>query len=177
MNLLKLFKIIGKLKFEKRRGWIQKGISSEIESVADHSYRTAMIILFLEDYWRKLGLDYDRMLKMALIHDLPEAIIGDITPRDDVQDKEKLENDAMKEIIELSDEFMMLNEIWEDLLKNKSKESKIVWQIDKLEMGLQALDYKCKDNSELYSEFFLSIEEKLSESKLVELFHFIKNTY
>lgn len=174
MDLLKLFRLIGKLKFEKRKGWIQKGISSEIESVADHSFRTAIIILFLEDYWKKLGLDHERMLKMALIHDLPEAIIGDITPRDKVSNKKEQEKQAMNEIITLSDEFKSLKYIWEDLFYEKSKEAKLIWQVDKLEMALQAMDYGAKKNPEIYSEFFLSVENKLFEPKLKEIYGFLK---
>ena len=177
MNLIKLLKIIGKLKSEKRRGWIQKGIQSEIESVADHTFRTAIITLFLEDYWKKLGLNHERMLKMALIHDLPEALIGDITPRDNVSNKVEQEIEAMKKLMELSDDFMELKDIWEDLSMNKSKESNIIWQIDKFEMALQAMDYDCKDDPEIYSEFFLSVENKLSEPKLKELFHLLKKDY
>ena len=88
MKIIDFFKIVGKLKSEKRKGWIQQGVKTErIESVADHVFMTTLITLALEDHWREQGLDANKMIKMALIHDLPEALTGDITPRDNVKNK------------------------------------------------------------------------------------------
>lgn len=44
--------------------------------------------------------DMGRVIKMALVHDIGEAIIGDITPHAGISDEEKfrMENDAVKKI-------------------------------------------------------------------------------
>ena len=63
----------------------------------------------------------------------------------------------------------------EDYIGKKSEESRIITQIDKLEMAFQALDYDSEENNELYSEFFLSVEDKLIEPKLKEIFNFLKS--
>ena len=66
--------------------------------MADHSYSMAimaMIISDLDDY------DSEKILKMVLLHDLAESKIGDFTPdKISKNEKEKLENNAFKEIIE-----------------------------------------------------------------------------
>lgn len=47
------------------------------ETVACHMYRVALMAMVLRDN----GLDVARCVQMALVHDLAEAIVGDITPR------------------------------------------------------------------------------------------------
>lgn len=54
------------------------------ESVADHSYRAAVLAMALPP-----GLDRDRCVKMALLHDLAESMVGDITPSCGVTTEEK----------------------------------------------------------------------------------------
>ena len=175
MKIIEILNKINGLKSLKRQGWIQKGLkSNEVESVADHSFKLAIITLFLQDYWEKLGLNSNKMLKMALIHDLGEAIIGDITPRDNVEDKIKKENEAVNQLIKLTDFFNDYSNIWEEFIKAQSEEAKIIIQLDKLEMALQALDYAGKDGDEIYDEFFLSVENSIREPYLKKIFNHVK---
>src|SRR2546428_12890382 len=74
------WQLLERLKLEPRRGWKEKLRLSHVESVADHSYGVAMLCLFLA--WSPSGYDLERLLKLALIHDLDEAITGDLTPED-----------------------------------------------------------------------------------------------
>ncbi|TFG39041.1 MAG: HD domain-containing protein [Candidatus Aminicenantes bacterium] len=65
---------VGMLKRTPRSGWQFLGAGSE--SVADHVFRVAMIAFVLarmED-----GVDADHVLRLALMHDLPEARTGDL---------------------------------------------------------------------------------------------------
>lgn len=50
------------------------------ESIADHMYRMAIITMMCPDPTVKK----DRCVKMAIIHDMAEALVGDITPLDKV---------------------------------------------------------------------------------------------
>ena len=176
MKIIDLFIIINKLKTLKRQGWIQKGIkSSECESVADHSFRLAIITLFLKDYWEDKGLDSQKMINMALIHDLGESIIGDITPRDNIVDKLIKEKQAVNDLINLTEFFNGYKDIWQEFIEEKSEEAKIIKQLDKLEMALQALDYGGKQNAEIYIEFFLSVEKKIKEPFLKKIFDHLKD--
>src|SRR5437899_12594645 len=65
------------LKHVKRAGWISRAKISNPESVADHSYSMCAISMALSDM---LGLNTERVMKMAILHDLPESIIGDFVP-------------------------------------------------------------------------------------------------
>lgn len=68
----------GKLKKIKRTGWLLRGVKNP-ESVADHTFRMALMAWI---FARSKGLNYERVIKMALIHDLCEVKLGDITPYD-----------------------------------------------------------------------------------------------
>ena len=78
-GLLEFWRLAADLKREKRRGWVQRFNLSRVESVADHSYAVAMLSLYEGE---KRGYDVGKLLKLALIHDLEEAVTGDLTPRD-----------------------------------------------------------------------------------------------
>ncbi len=48
-----------------------------MESVADHSWRVAMLCLFFKDDQQ---IKLDKCMEYAILHDLAECVIGDITP-------------------------------------------------------------------------------------------------
>ena len=73
-----LARMAGKLKSVRRKGWVDRGVP-DAESVADHSYRVALLAWAVA---RSRGLDADRALRIALFHDLAEAEVGDETPFD-----------------------------------------------------------------------------------------------
>src|SRR3989454_12159215 len=79
-SLEDFWQLLEQLKLEPRRGWKEKLRFSHVESVADHSYGVAMLCLF--QAWSRGGYDLEHLLKLALIHDLDEAITGDLTPED-----------------------------------------------------------------------------------------------
>src|SRR5918912_251677 len=68
----------GSLKEVRRQGWVDRGVA-DAESVADHSYRLAVLAWAVA---RARGLDAGRAVLIALVHDLAEAEIGDETPFD-----------------------------------------------------------------------------------------------
>lgn len=76
---LKFFNTVGKLKTLKRTGWVNNEVF-EPESVADHMYRMSMLGFLITDP----AVNKDRLIKVCLIHDLAESIVGDITPYDGV---------------------------------------------------------------------------------------------
>jgi putative hydrolase of HD superfamily len=85
------------------------------------------------------------MIKMVLIHDLGESIIGDHTPESiEIEEKKKIENNAIRRILsrlpneKIKKEYL---EIWKEFEDNKTDVSKKVHLIDKLEMAIQARYY------------------------------------
>ena len=146
INLMieKFFQKVLELKTIPRQGWKNKLEIDNTESVADHSYSTAVMAMILSDLD---GLNTEKIIKMALIHDLAESIIGDIIPGHITNDEKiSKENQAMNQILKnLPDEIIETYfEIWCEYQTNSSQESNLLHEIDKLEMAFQAKFYQEK---------------------------------
>jgi putative hydrolases of HD superfamily len=122
-----------RLKQVSRAGWLRVGIENP-ESVADHSWGVALLALAL----CPADLDLSKVLALAIVHDLPEVRAGDITPYDGVSgtEKRRLEAAAAEAMLPSA-----LREIWLEYDAGTTPESRFVHMLDKLEMGLQALNY------------------------------------
>ena len=123
-----------KLKSLPRTGWLRAGIENP-ESVAAHSWGVAWLCMVLCPN----DLNKLKVLEMALIHDLAEVRIGDITPYDgiDVAEKHKMESAAFVEMTEQLCNRQHLRDLWNE----QSAEADFVKQMDKLDMALQAQEY------------------------------------
>jgi len=166
-----IFNSAANLKKIKRQGWIDKLSLKNPESVADHSYSMAimgMIISDIENY------DSEKILKMILLHDLAESVIGDFTPDEiSIDEKNKLENNAFSKIIEdlPVNVKIQYEALWKDYQNDKSPEAKIVHQLDRLEMALQAKIYENEGHpKEKLEPFFESAKKEITHPKLKELF-------
>lgn len=120
------------LKELARAGWVQSGVAHP-ESVAAHSWGVAWLALVL----CPPGLDLMRVLALAVIHDLAEVRMGDLTPRDPVSPEEKAQREAAA-AAELLAERPDLLELWRDYARRGSAEARFVHQLDKLDLGLTA---------------------------------------
>lgn len=169
-SLLQFFMMSGRLKSEMRRGWVKKLGMDRPESVADHSYRTALITLIFSD---SLGLDTGKALRLALLHDLPEAIVGDAMPEErSGKRKTEMETKAMEEILsELSEEQRALYlEAWGEFVDGKTPEARLVRQADKLEMAIQAWEYANERGDPLLAkEFWASARGQVEDARLLEI--------
>ena len=90
------------LKDEVRSGWVLRGVRDP-ESVADHSWSTAYLCML---YAEEAGVDRARAAQMAVVHDLAEAITGDVATRvaamDDpsvIAEKRRREVAAMDDLV------------------------------------------------------------------------------
>jgi putative hydrolase of HD superfamily len=169
--ILDFFKNSVNLKNIPRQGWIDKLSVSNPESVSDHSYSMAIMCMVISDLRH---LNSEKILKIALLHDLAESLIGDLTPEQiDKESKKKLENDAFKKIIKNLPESIKSKylEIWFEYQDNISPEAKLIHQIDKIEMVLQAKIYQKNgyDKDKLES-FFESAKKEIDDPQLKELF-------
>jgi putative hydrolases of HD superfamily len=167
-SILQFFLMSGRLKAERRRGWVKKLGMEHPESVADHSYRTAVMAMFVSD---SRGLDTGKAMRLALLHDLPESIVGDAMP-EERSGKRKIETEtkAMGEILsELPKDLRKLyREAWEEFVEGKSEESLLVRQLDKLEMAIQAWEYANESgNSSRAREFWSSAREHIRDEELL----------
>uniref|UniRef100_A0A183BHY9 5'-deoxynucleotidase HDDC2 n=1 Tax=Globodera pallida TaxID=36090 RepID=A0A183BHY9_GLOPA len=152
-HILNLLDAIDKLKHLKRTGWVLVGIS-EPETVASHMYRMATLAMTLSAH--RADLNVDKCIRMALVHDVGEAIIGDITPHCGVSSEEKFRRE--KKAVETISNWLpetVGNEwktLWTEYEAGRSSEAKAVKQLDKLDMLAQAFSYEEKLSIDL-SEF------------------------
>lgn len=166
MNLVDFFRMSGRLKRIPRSGWINVGIDSP-ESVADHTFRTAILCMIFSDLE---GLDTLRMLQMALIHDLPEVITGDLTPSERTSMAEKREEDAMEKLLCLLPEGQRVKyqNVWREYEVCKTAEAIAVRQLEKLEMALQAKEYERAELAKGSLESFFKSAEKVIVSPTIK---------
>ncbi|USS39828.1 HD family hydrolase [Thermococcus aggregans] len=155
--MLDLFIEAGKLKKLPRMGWLLRGVANP-ESVAEHTFRVALITLFLGDELKKKGIDInvEKALKIALLHDLGEARITDLPlEAQNYVDKKKAERKAMVDILGAERvEYFRLFQEYED---EKSLEGRLVKFADKLEMVLQAWEYE-KSGAKGLDEFWGALD-------------------
>jgi putative hydrolase of HD superfamily len=126
-----------RLKNETRHAWTSTG---RRESIAEHSWRLAMFALVLEPEFPMV--DMNRVVRMLLVHDLGEAIDGDVsakfenaTPEEKLQREEaslrkvlaELESPARGEIVAL----------WEEYNRADTDEARMAKALDKLETIIQ----------------------------------------
>lgn len=127
------------LKSLPRAGWIRSGIEQP-ESVAAHSWGLSLLISLLAPK----HLDHMKMYHMAIAHDLPEVITGDITPHDGISKKEKKEREARAAHSFLPPHIL---KAWQEYEDNETPEAKFVHMLDKLDMALQAQVYEKRSDT------------------------------
>ena len=165
-NILKFLTLVGQLKATKRTGWVNRGVKSP-ESVSDHMYRMSIICFLLgnQDSNSDPKLNKDHCIKVALVHDLAECIVGDLTPSCGIPKEEKhlQEKKAMEELSALvgGEAGGELYELWEEYENQLTPEANFVKDVDRFEMILQAFEYEAEENrTKQLQEFFDSTHGK-----------------
>ncbi|XP_047330769.1 5'-deoxynucleotidase HDDC2 [Impatiens glandulifera] len=149
-----------RLKTTKRAGWVKRDVKDP-ESISDHMYRMGLMALISSDL---PGVNRDKCIKMAIVHDIAEAIVGDITPDDGIPklEKSRREQEALNHMCKLLGEgprAKEMHELWLEYEENSTLEAKVVKDFDKVEMILQALEYETEQGKDL-DEFFQSTAGK-----------------
>ncbi|ELW69827.1 HD domain-containing protein 2, partial [Tupaia chinensis] len=166
---LQFLRLVGQLKRVPRTGWVYRNVKRP-ESVSDHMYRMAVMAMVTRDE----HLNKDRCIRLALVHDMAECIVGDIAPADNIpkEEKHRREEEAMKQITQLLPEDLRkeLYELWEEYETQSSAEAKFVKQLDQCEMILQASEYQdLEDKPGRLQDFYDSTTGKFSHPEIVEL--------
>lgn len=180
-KLLNFMVSVNNLKSVDRTGWIINGITQKPEHVADHSFSTALLSYVLAEH---LKLDANKCLILGLMHDINEAVTGDIATRPNEKDqthnnkeKHKLEhNNTLKllSVLDKTDKGMFMK-LWKEMQEQKSKEAKLVKEIDALDYIIQTISYsKFVKNPERFREFFITANKRISTPEVVYLFDKIK---
>ncbi|CEL61882.1 HD domain-containing protein 2 OS=Danio rerio GN=hddc2 PE=2 SV=1 [Rhizoctonia solani AG-1 IB] len=143
VDRLAFFHVLESLKTQKRTGWIKSKVPNP-ESIADHMHRMSILALCTSD----TSLDISKCVMMAVVHDLAEAVVGDIAPWEGVSKAEKVqrEREGMRNM--LSDMLhdgpgaIRIQELWEEYEAQATPEARFVKDLDRLEMALQAAEYE-----------------------------------
>ena len=125
-----------RLKNVLRSAWTSTGRQ---ESTTDHSWRLCLLAMMLE---RDLGdVDFPRVLKMAVVHDLGEALGGDVPAplASSAPDKHAREREDLLTLTaalphDLRDELL---ELWDEYGAAETPEARLVKGLDKLETIIQ----------------------------------------
>jgi len=135
-GILAFLRAAERLKVVPRSGWTSAG---EPESVAEHTWRLCLMAMLL--YGRAPGIDLARLLKMCLVHDLGEAISGDVPAPAQTSGGHKAgmeRADLLELTAPLPPELRVeIVELWEEYEVGGSPEARLAKGLDKLETILQ----------------------------------------
>jgi putative hydrolase of HD superfamily len=167
------FHLLERLKTTKRAGWRRFGIS-DCESISDHMYRMSILTMMAPSSLSS-KLDLAKCCRMALIHDMAESLVGDITPVDPVskEEKSRRESETMDYICtNLLGKFsgglngQEVRKIWQEYEDSKTAESLFVHDVDKIELLLQMVEYERASKCEKDLGEFTWVAQKIQSDEV-----------
>ena len=136
VRVLEFAHIVDELKCRLRAGWENWSVQADrLESVAEHCFSALILAICLHPLHPDSGrIDINKVLKMLILHEIGETIIGDMTPLDaGYEDKAGIEHQAWRKLLS----GMPLENEWYDLLiefdAHETPESRFAYHIDKLD--------------------------------------------
>lgn len=107
------------------------------ESVAEHSYRLILMAYVLKD--KITDVDMDKVVEMCIVHDIGEAITGDIPSFKKTKKDEEIESQKVLEFIaQLPEEtYLHIKSLFTEMDEKKTKEAIIFKALDKMEAVIQ----------------------------------------
>ena len=133
-KLLNILSVAEKLKCHTRHCSTSSG---RPESVAEHSWRTALMAMLTASAVPEA--DMDKVIRMCLIHDLGEAFTGDIPSFDKTEADSKTEELALRQWVQTfpSPEREEWLALYEEMEAQQTQEAQIYKALDKLEAVIQ----------------------------------------
>jgi putative hydrolases of HD superfamily len=140
-SILKVLTLAERLKFELRHSYTSSGRQ---ESVAEHSWRMALMAVLVEPLLTQ-KTDTARLLKMIIIHDLVEAEAGDISALDQLRSpnikllKAEREKQAIENLRAMLQETngQEIHDLFYEFEHKQTYEARVANALDKLEVHLQ----------------------------------------
>ncbi len=164
-----LLERLNDLKQIPRMGWLECAVPlGEAEDVAQHSFETTSITLLLLDELEQgtKRLDSERALRMAVVHDWAEALIGDFSYT--IQkwmgsgNKERMEREALKDLVDRLPRKGGYLRLWEEYNEKRTPEAMLVRAADYLSLMVQAIKYRERGNrSKELDELWQAVHEDL----------------
>ncbi len=125
-----------------RTGWMQSGIPPSLaETVSQHTFLASLIALDLMRELKRRGKTFseNKVLKMVLIHDIAEGVVGDLPKwTGDRVNKSKLEEEALSMEITQAD----LLDLWREYSEGRRMEAKIARLADLMATWRMSIYYK-----------------------------------
>jgi putative hydrolase of HD superfamily len=135
-GVLEFLRAAEQLKNTHRSAWTSGG---EPESVAEHTWRLCLMALLLKDDFP--GVDFARLVQICIVHDLGEAISGDIPAIHQVPGHSKAagERADLLKLLEPLPERMRaeITALWDEYEAAETPEAKLAKALDKLETIMQ----------------------------------------
>lgn len=163
-----------RLKAVPRMGWLLRGVR-DVESVAAHSFGLAFIAMLLADRAQARGMqvDVERVLRMALLHDLTEARTGDLPATvkryfDDATlhaADEQAATEMLSTLGVMGENYLAL---WREYEQRITLEARIVKAADKLDLLWQAREYE-KGGAQALCEFWQNSDAEFATLGIDEL--------
>jgi len=172
------FHLMERLKTTKREGWRRFGIVHG-ESIADHMYRMS-ILTMLAPPALSSRLNIPHCTKMALIHDMAESLVGDITPVDGVSKSEKSrrEEETMNYLckgllgnVAGGEQGAAIEAVWREYEDSQTLEAKFVHDVDKMELLLQMVEYERSQGGRVDLGEFAYVATKIELPEMKEWAH------
>lgn len=138
---MKLADIIVALSSLARTGWMLRGVhASAAESVSEHLFASALVAYELAHRARKRGIRVspERSMAIALVHDLAEALIGDISRRAELGEAKEVAERRAFESLPVSAE---IRELYDEYRSGKSTEALLAKLGDELATHIVARSY------------------------------------
>jgi len=179
-DIIELIKYGISLKRINRVGWSLAGVDCvRTESVAEHTLGCILTCIFVSQYLKEKGhqLDVEKLITMAAIHDLPEALTSDI-PRTASQSlasklnemKLVLERESIHKIFKQNNSSSKYYiSLWEEFEEGSTLEAKIVKGSDIIDMLMHALTLESTGVSARLLHQFFSSSQNIIESLDIEL--------
>jgi putative hydrolase of HD superfamily len=110
---------------------------------------------------------------MALVHDMAEAVVGDMTPECGITpaDKHRIEHEAILEMCKLlpADRAHHITSLFSEYEAGETGEARLVKQVDKVEFLVQAGEYERRAAGVDLEEFFKNTRHLVKEPGLVDV--------
>lgn len=133
-------------------------------------YRMSLISMFAPPSLAP-RLDLPRCMKMCLIHDMAELLVGDITPVDGVPKPEKSRREA--DTMDYLTRNLLrgvaggttgeeIRAIWQEYEDSKTLDSQFVHDVDKMELLLQMMEYERRGEGKVDLGEFAYVSRKMT---------------
>lgn len=179
-KLIEILSVAEKLKNNTRHSWTSSGRQ---ESVAEHSWRLALMAYLVKDEFP--DADINKVILMCIIHDLGEAFTGDIPSFNKTDDDELTERQKLRLFLDSLPEPYReeLSGLFEEIHAQETIEARIFRALDRMEAVIQhneadistwlPLEYELQlaygEKEVEFSEYMRKLKQAANEDTIIKI--------